>query len=197
MPISTASTCWCRIGKPSVWVRVSLWPPRATRYAVSPPALISRSRIRLPGLVRKTSGSAGTRPLIRWWGYFTSPASPPSSGLRAPISMNFVDMPAPEDGDGELLVAPVPPSMSIPPMCPMSWPEELDELPEASPMCIPPMPCFSSAKTSSGVPVTPSSQSSRTTTHSSSYDSGSLGSSTINGACRPRSSWTPTCGWKK
>ncbi|MEV5743527.1 hypothetical protein AB0L30_26005 [Microbispora rosea] len=43
--------------------------------------------------------------------------------------------------------------------------------------------------------VTPSSQSSRTTTHSSSYDSGSWGSSTINGAYRPRSSCGPEYGW--
>lgn len=59
------------------------------------------------------------------------------------------------------------------------------------------MPCRSSARTSSGVPVTPSTQSSRTTTHSSSYESGSLGSSTISGAYRPRSNWAPTWGWKK
>lgn len=59
-------------------------------------------------------------------------------------------------------------------------------------MVMPLMSGLNVAKTSSGVPVTPSSQSSRTTTHSSSYDSGSLGSSTISGAYRPRSTWTPT-----
>jgi hypothetical protein len=90
------------------------------------------------------------------------------------MSMNFFDVPPDEeetDGDADS------PPMFIPPMLPM--------------------PCLSTAKTSSGVPVTPSTQSSRTTTHSSSYDSGSLGSSTIRGAYRPRPSWTPTCGWKK
>jgi hypothetical protein len=109
------------------------------------------------------------------------------------MSMNFIDMPSPEESaetEGEALMPPMP--------C-MSWPEELEELGELSesPMSMPPMPCRSSANAASGVPVTPSSQSSSTTTHSSSYDSGSWGSSTISGAYRPRSSWTPTCGWKK
>src|SRR4051794_7704098 len=131
------------------------------------------------------------RPLIRWYGYFTSPASPPSRGLVAPVSMNFIDVPGEEEADGD---AEAPP-MSIPPMSPL---EELLGLglglglPPMFMPPMPPMPRLSSAKTSSGVPVTPSSQSSSTTTHSSSYDNGSFGSSTISGPYRPRSSWTPT-----
>lgn len=112
------------------------------------------------------------------------------------MSMNFIDMPP--DEEAEAAADAESPPMSIPPMSPMSWPcMPLELEPALSPMSIPPMPCLSSAKTSSGVPVTPSTQSSRRTTHSSSYASVSLGSSTISGAYRPRSSWTPTCGWKK
>ena len=61
-----------------------------------------------------------------------------------------------------------------------------------------PMPWESSLSTASGVePSTPSTQSSSMTTHSLSYDRGSLGSSTISGAYRPRSCCTPTCGWNQ
>ncbi len=70
--------------------------------------------------------------------------------------------------------------------------------PDPDPWSIPPMPLRSSASTASGVlPSTPSTQSSRTTTHSLSYARGSFGSSTISGAYRPRSCCTPECGWNQ
>ena len=53
MPSSSASVSTGSTGNPSVWVTVILCPPSATRNAVSPPALTSRSRNRLPGRARK------------------------------------------------------------------------------------------------------------------------------------------------
>src|SRR5829696_2867183 len=56
IPTSTVSTVVGATGKPSVWVTVSRWPPRARRKAVSAAALITRSRSRCPGLARIVGG---------------------------------------------------------------------------------------------------------------------------------------------
>ena len=65
IPSSSASTSTGSTGKPSVWVTVIRCPARATRNAVSAPALMMRSLMRWPGLALKTVGAAGIRPLAR------------------------------------------------------------------------------------------------------------------------------------
>ncbi len=64
IPISSASAPAGCTGYPSAATICSRWPPRATRNAVSPPALISRIRARWPGRACRVPAARGVRPLI-------------------------------------------------------------------------------------------------------------------------------------
>src|SRR6266540_3585643 len=65
MPITSVSTVTGATGRPSLWVTVSRWPPRARRKAVSAAALTTRRRSRSPGRAWMVGGWAAVEQVQR------------------------------------------------------------------------------------------------------------------------------------